>query len=87
MGSGLAVDGGLTGGQGASSRMTVESPNQTGSRSRRSSYSTTATSTSATRTHSRLLWELQLEFITQAVDCWKLTAELPADSRPKWTVR
>src|SRR5207244_11834710 len=37
-------------------------------------------------THTQpVLWELQLEFITQAVDWLELTADLPADSRPKWT--
>ena len=37
-------------------------------------------------THSQpILWELQLEFITQAVDWLELTSELPMDSRPKWT--
>jgi alpha-mannosidase len=37
-------------------------------------------------THSQpILWELQQEFITQAIDWLEQTHDLPCDSRPKWT--
>ncbi|MDQ0893993.1 glycoside hydrolase family 38 N-terminal domain-containing protein [Agromyces ramosus] len=37
-------------------------------------------------THSQpIVWELQKEFITQALDWLERTGDLPDDSRPKWT--
>ena len=37
-------------------------------------------------THSQpIVWELQLEYLSQAVDWLEQTAGLPEPSRPKWT--
>src|SRR5258708_39844727 len=37
-------------------------------------------------THSQpIVWELQQEFLSQAVDWLEQTADLPEPSRPKWT--
>lgn len=37
-------------------------------------------------THSQpILWRLQTEYVTQALDWLERTADLPVDSRPKWT--